>query len=276
MRSLPWLALALLLPPLLPRRAGGSPATAAQAYCVLRQDCSPGSAGCFPRATSAAERAPFPLSNASGIPPACPQYAAAGCCTPAANSQLFLSFILEESSLGEPASGGCPACSANVQDLWCAFACAPNQSDFVAVEGLRNVSGSPVALVVNVTLASDYAAATFGSCAGVGLVRSNPLLDSVTLFLAYMGQQGVSTANALVNFQLGGSSGGAGLALPVYNCCSFPANLSDPTATGNASCPCASCLGSCPGGSCNLSGAGGLGGGGGRLSLDIQAQYEYD
>jgi hypothetical protein len=256
-------SLSLLLLPLLAR--GPRPAAA---DCVLRQDCSPGTPGCFPRATTPAERAPFPLPNASGIPPACPQYAAAGCCTAAANSQLFLSFILEENSLGEPASGGCPACSANVQDLWCAFACAPNQSDFVAVEGLRNVSGSPVALVVNVTLASDYAAATFGSCAGVGLVRSNPLLDSVTLFLAYMGQQGVATANALVGFVL--SASGAGLALPAYNCCSFPANISEPGALGNATCPCASCLGSCPNGSCApSSGAPGL-----LEGLNIQEQYD--
>jgi hypothetical protein len=268
----PWTLslLLLLLPPPFP--GSSAPATTAQAYCVLRQDCSPGTAGCFPRATTAAERAPFALSNASGIPPACPQYAAAGCCTPAANSQLFLSFILEESSLGEPASGGCPACSANVQGLWCAFACAPNQSDYVAVEGLRNASGSAVALVVNVTLASDYAAATFGSCAGVGLVRSNPLLDSVPLFLAYMGTQGVATANTQVNFQLagggsGGGGGGGGLALPVYNCCSFPANLTDPSATGNATCPCASCLGNCPNGTCAPMSSRG------PLSLEIQEQH---
>ena len=262
-------SLLLLLLPLL--ASGPRPAAA---DCVLRQECSPGTPGCFPRATTPAERAPFPLPNASGIPPACPQYAAAGCCTAAANSQLFLSFILEENSLGEPASGGCPACSANVQALWCAMACAPTQSDFVAVLGLRNESGAAPALLVNVTLAQAYADATFASCAGVGLVRSNPLLDSVTLFLAYMGQQGVATANALVGFVLSASGG---LALPAYDCCSFPANLTDPGAVGNTSCPCASCLGNCPNSSCAGSVGGSSGGGGAAGFLEgLHIQEQYD
>lgn len=218
-----------------------------RADCVLRQECSPGSAGCYPRATTPAERAPFAL-NSTGIPFACPQYTDSGCCTPAANSQLFLSYIIEENSLGEPASGGCPACSANVQGLWCAFACAPTQSDYVAVEGLHNVSGVGQVFEVNVTLSDAYAAALFESCAGVGLVRMNPLMDTAPLFLRYMGLQGVSTANTLVQFQMGGA---AGLALQAYDCCNFPANVSDPGAAGNASCPCASCLGNCPNGSCS-------------------------
>ena len=230
--------------------AAALPLPRARADCVLRQECSPGTPGCFPRATTPAERAPFAL-NSSGLPASCPQYAAAGCCTVAANSQLFLSFLIEENSLGEPSSGGCAACAANVQALWCAFACAPTQSDFVAPLGLRNETGLGTVFAVNVTLAADYAESLYTSCAGVGMVRSNPVLDSVPKFLAYMGLQGVSTANTHVAFALGGA---AGLSLPNYNCCNFPANVSDPGAPGNATCPCASCLGTCPNGSCAAAG----------------------
>jgi hypothetical protein len=220
-------------------------------FCVMRQDCSPGTPGCYPRATSAAERPPFPLNtSASGVPAACPQYTSSGCCTDAANSQLFLSFLLEENTLGEPSVGGCPACSANVQALWCAFACSPNQSDYVAVQGLQNVSGVGTVLAVSMDVGSAYADGVFGSCSGVGLVRTNPLMDSTPLFLGYMGKQGVSTANTLVTFQQDSSPNSTALSMPTYNCCNFPANLTDPSATGNASCPCASCLGNCPSGLC--------------------------
>jgi hypothetical protein len=38
----------------------------------------------------------------------------------------------------------------------------------------------------------------------------------------------------------------APLSIPVYNCSTFPANITNPGAVGNASCPCASCLEMCP------------------------------
>ncbi len=214
----------------------------------MRQDCSPGSANCYPRLTAPSEREPFAL-NSSGVPVACPQYASSGCCTAAANSQLFLSFLIEENSLGEPSQGGCPACSANVQGLWCAFACSPQQSDFVEVVGLHNTTANGTQFLVNLTYQDGFASSVYSSCAGVGMVRGNPALSTAAQFLNYMGQQGVSTANTLVEFVSGG--GQAGLTLPTYNCCSWPANISDPGATGNSSCPCASCLGSCPNMTCN-------------------------
>ena len=226
----------------------------ASAYCTLRQDCSPGAPGCLPRATSPAERAPFPL-NGSGAPAACPQYAASGCCTPAANSQLFLSLLLAQQTLGEPVSGGCPACYANVAALWCAFACAPTQSDFLQVLGPVNVTNNDtgrreLVLDTGVALAPAYAGALFTSCAGVGFVRGNALLDSLPAFLAYMGGgQAETTAAVRVNFRVADAPGA--LALAALNCCSYPENATDPGGSGMATCPCASCLGMCPGGNCS-------------------------
>ena len=224
-------------------------------FCVLRQDCPPGEVGCYPRGTTTNEKSPFPLVPTGGVPVSCPQYASSGCCTPAVNSQLFLSYVLEENTLGEPSQAGCPACAANVQALWCAFACSPMQSEFLVVKGMRNVTigGQPpqsvLAVVANLTLA--YAQGLFTSCSGVGLIRSNPVMDTIPLFLKYMGEdQGVATAKTLVEFTVNGP-GGRGLDLPLYDCCNFPSNLSDPGATGNTSCPCASCLGVCPGGVCS-------------------------
>ena len=220
----------------------------------MRQDCSPGTPGCLPRATHPSERAPFPL-NESTAPVACPQYAGSGCCTPAANGQLFLSLLLAQQTVGEPASGGCPACYANVAALWCAFACAPTQSDFLVVLGPINVTNNAtgkrqLVLDMTATLAPAYAGALFSSCSGVGFIRGDSALDSLPAFLSYMGGgQAESTANARVTFNVVDAPGA--LALPAYNCCSYPENATDPGGSGMATCPCASCLGMCPGGNCS-------------------------
>jgi len=224
-------------------------------FCVLRQECSPGAPGCLPRGTTPAERAPFPLNAGGGAPVACPQYAASGCCTPAGNGQLFLSLLLAQQTVGESATGGCPACYANVAALWCAFACAPTQSDFLAVLGPANVTNNAtgkrqLVLDTDVTLAPAFAGALFTSCAGVGFVRGNALLDTLPAFLAYMGGgQAEAAAAARVNFRVAAAPGA--LDLPAFNCCSYPENATDPGGSGMATCPCASCLGMCPGGNCS-------------------------
>jgi len=226
-------------------------------FCSLRQDCAPQSPGCYPRATLPSERAPFPL-NTSGAPVVCPQYAASGCCTSAANSQLFLSLLLAQQTVGEPVSGGCPACYANVAALWCAFACAPTQSDFLTVLGATNVTNNAtgnreVVMDTAVTIAPAFAAGLFTSCAGTGFVRGNALLDTLPMFLSYMGEgQAESMGATRVSFKVEDVPGA--LALPAYNCCSYPENATDPGGSGMATCPCASCLGMCPGGNCSVGG----------------------
>ena len=232
----------------------------ASPYCILRQDCAPGAPGCLPRATLPSERAPFPLSPSGGDPLACPQYGAAGCCTALANSQLFLSFLIAQASLGEPSSGGCPACYANVAALWCAFACAPFQSDFLSLQGPVNVTNnatgrSELVLAATAALSAGFAGGVFGSCAGVGLVRGNPAMDTLPAFFSSMGVGQAEAAGAMrVDFEVGGGAPGA-LDIPALNCCSYPANATDPGGVGNATCPCASCLGMCPGGNCTSAAA---------------------
>ena len=161
-------------------------------------------------------------------------------------------------TLGEVSTGGCPACAVNVQLLWCAFACSPNQSDFLEVIGMRNITDNStgkqeLVFEVSTNLSTPFAEGLFTSCSGVGLVRSNPIMDTMGLFLEYMGSnQAISVARTLVNFNVLPPGVGGGLDLPVYDCCNFPNNLTSPGQPGNTSCPCASCLGECPGGPCNM------------------------
>jgi len=223
--------------------------------CVMIQTCAPGSPGCYPQKATGNETAPFALKP-GGVPIACPQYSDSGCCTISANSQMFLSYILEMESVGEISTGGCPACAANIQLLWCALACSPRQSEFLEVIGLHNITATPTGLPMQVqeiaaNISSSFAESVFNSCSGVGLVRSNPNLDTLSLFFNYMGyNQSISVARTLVNFSVL-PLGGGGLDLPAYDCCNFPNNLTSPGQPGNTSCPCASCLNECPGGACN-------------------------
>jgi hypothetical protein len=257
--------------------------------CVLAQTCSPANHSCLPSNVSAA---PFPL-NETGAELACPQYAAAGCCTPLADEQLFLSLLSAQQTIGEPAQAGCPACFANVRALWCAFACSPAQSDFVRVLGTRNASGAPPAVV----LAADFAvtprvfAGVFTSCSGTGYVRNAPALQSPAGFFSAMAAVALGAVRLQVNFTVandtrarggggggGGSCGGgggggsgcggggggggatvAGTASVPFDfdplpCENYPNNATEPGAPGNSSCPCASCLANCPTGACEVAG----------------------
>ena len=98
-------------------------------------------------------------------------------------------------------------------------------------------------MAIQLNLTAAYASSLFTSCSGTGLVRSTPSLQTLAGFLSFMGsQQAEQVARALVLFsEQSSSAASSALELPTYNCCNFPANITEPGAMGNSSCPCASC-----------------------------------
>lgn len=232
-------------------------ANTASPFCVIEQTCSPASPSCLP---SNVTGAPFPL-NETGPLLACPQYAASACCTPFADEQLFLSLLAAEQEIGEPAQAGCPACFANVRALWCAAICSPDQSNFIRVLGVQNASVAPgepaeLALAAEFNISPRVIAGVFSSCSGTGLVRNTPALQTPVGFFDGMRAQVLAAAHLLVNFSsvswaaplrdVAAPFRAAPFDFDPLPCTNFPANTTEPGATGNTSCPCASCLASCP------------------------------
>lgn len=204
---------------------------------------------------------PFPLFANQTAPfgYACPQYAAGGCCNRVQNQLLYVNFLMLHSYFGDVAQGGCPACEQNLREMWCAFTCGPDQDKYalpVGLENITNPTSGVITTVLNtrVTIASKYACSIFASCSATAKVKTFSPMNSCEGLMSYQGGTGAIPQGAYLTFDYSGDAEGKGadpdaMSLPYHNCCSFPANFSNP-AGGNISCPCASCSGCCGGGSC--------------------------
>lgn len=225
--------------------------------CVMTQTCI--GVGCHPNATALRPPVPQPQPP-RGVPIVCPQYAAASCCNEVQNLALFVNFAQLDAQFGKEAAGGCPACAQNLRDLFCAYTCSPRQSEFLLPLGITGIvnptSGvNTTVLESRVNISSAYACAVYRSCSATKTVKTFTAMSSCEGMLNYVGGTGGIPQGAFLTFDFSGSLApptppvpGA-LVLDTNNCCSFPANMSAPSA-GNISCPCASCAGCCAGGSC--------------------------
>ena len=238
----PWLTLIASLALLL-RGAGGQ--------CVFTQSCASGP-GCHPTAeTYAPSPATFPLADA-----ACPQYQSSTCCNADQNAALKTNFFLVTLGFG-PVVGGNNACVANMEAIWCAFSCAPDQGRFVATDGYANMTdpiNPPAVVEVLRTIFTVDAAWACGVWESCRLTFTSELASFATCeqFLEYQVAEAVGKGSyTLFRYAPRDAPRGEGaLALPLYDCCSYPASLDTPGAAGNATSPCAFCAGSCGDGSC--------------------------
>lgn len=177
---------------------------------------------------------------------ACPQYASSSCCTTEQDAALNTNFALIYS--GFELLGGNAACVANIEAFWCAYTCAPDQARFIAVRGVENITdpingGIVEVLHTAMTIDAGFACGIFESCR---LTFTTELASFTTCeqFLDYQVSQGVR-AGAFTDFIYTKGVEPTAFSTPLYDCCSYPASLDTPGATGNITAPCAYCQGSC-------------------------------
>jgi hypothetical protein len=139
----------------------------------------------------------------------------------------------------------CPACAANMRNLWCSYVCAPDQS-FVTVLGVKNVTDTinnnvnATVLAVDVLMDRTSACDLFASCQDTTYVREDPAIGNCKNFLSYQGVTEAIGHGNYINFILTNYSTPATaprLMLKNLNC----ANYMLPGSNVNASCNCASC-----------------------------------
>ena len=229
----------LLLPP-----CGGA------GECVFTQACASG-AGCHPTSSTFA---PAPATFAPSAA-ACPQYSSSTCCNSFQNDALKTNFFLLEVGFG-PSLGGNNACVANVEALWCAFSCSPDQGRFVAPAGYANmtdpINPKNIVEVLRTVLTVDatWACGIWESCR---LTFTSELASFTTCeqFLEYQVAEAVSKGSyTTFAYAPRDAPRAAALSAPLFDCCSYPAALDTPGAAGNVTAPCAYCGGSCGDGSC--------------------------
>jgi len=246
----------------------------AEAACAFKQNCT--TAGCHPwpvDPTNPNETTPFANPGR-----ACPQYKAAGCCTPQQDLLLYANLMQIEAQFGVVRGGGCPGCFYNLRSFWCEYTCSPRQSEFVSVLGVSNMvdptepSRSFDVLTTRVALQRSFACGIFDSCERVKPVQELSAMNSAEGFFAYQGQTEAIQHGAFIEFELDSPAGGdtapPPMHAPLFSCCSFPdVDPAGPpwapagvNSTGNSSCPCSYCKGMCAGGQCG--GTGGNGGSG--------------
>lgn len=83
----------------------------------------------------------------------CEEFIEDGCCNHFQMAALSFNFLLLDSAFGNLEAGGCPACTANIKKLYCAFTCSPNQADWVTPIGVfENVVRTAAGTVCIVSL----------------------------------------------------------------------------------------------------------------------------
>jgi hypothetical protein len=211
---------------------------------------------------------------------ACPQYANSSCCIWQQSEQLVQNFNLVLSLFGELTTGGyvrrtmsgweergvgwgvkgdgcvmmawcrCPACFYNLANLLCGFTCSPNQGYFITD---LHYTPNPVIPTYNMIqgnfkLDRNWVCGVFASCqATAGAVQAGfgdceSLIDA----LVHSQQSWFHGTDFLIEIT---DDDPTSFSAPLYSCCSFPVNISDPS-QGNMSCPAAACAGMQAGNKC--------------------------
>lgn len=187
--------------------------------------------------------------NWTGFPIQCPEYKDNACCNHFQNQYLFTNFILINAAFGTEGGGGCPACAANLRQLWCQYTCAPNQADFVDVLGLRNMTDPAadppaVTTVLDVLVRMDKKTACdiYASCRDCSRARQVQTLHTCDGFLDYQGKYEAVGRGNYMNFDYTpqGDEKEA-LTFDAYKC----ENYTLPGTDTSASCPCGSCRAAC-------------------------------
>lgn len=254
----------------------------ASGSCLMTQECP--LPGCIPRARTGAntsldsfEPAPFTGPSVFNV---CPQYKEV-CCSNVQMEALFGSFAGIGAAFGSLASGGCPSCLANIATFWCAYACSPNQSDFMKVlnTSVRTdpISGQPMTVLnTAVKISNTTACAISKSCQGTARVKEFPPMQTCEGFFNYQGQtEAIQDGRDYIEFTFGNSSGA--IDFPTSSCCNYDPNhcasmpppypakcsyLPSNASSKNVSCPCSACTGMCSGGFCGTGTDAAPGGGG--------------
>jgi hypothetical protein len=87
----------------------------------------------------------------------------------------------------------CPACAENIQNFWCDFLCAPDQS-FATILGVKEIpdplNDNAIATVLVVGALIDYESVQdmFTSCADTTYVREYPAIGNPADFVTYQFQ----------------------------------------------------------------------------------------
>jgi len=208
--------------------------------CVFTQTCvsSPFDPVCRPTELVAA---PQPLVAATF---ACPAYANASCCNSIQNDALNQNFLTLASAYGSDAQGN-GACVANIEAMWCAFTCAPDQGRFVDTTGNATMPppfGLPhEVLLTTYHIARDWACGIFESCRLTPLVSMFGLADC-NAFLEFFSDQAIPSGS-YTTFTLTDAADPRAESRPLYDCCSYPSSLDNSTQPGNISSIPTSCAG---------------------------------
>jgi hypothetical protein len=217
----------------------------AHSLCVMTQNCTSGP-NCLPTPVS-------PPSQPFSLPPSptlsCPQYnSTGGCCTAQQNLLLYVNFLAVDAAFGNCANGGCPSCLANIEALWCAVVCSPEQDQFVTPIGNKvvvdptrgvNVTVLELAVRVNRTLADEV----FASCARTRTVNETAALNTTEGFFDYQGQYEAIQHGLFVNTTFTGG-GEDSLNFGAVGC-SAEASMGEGEEGPTVPCPTATCNASC-------------------------------
>lgn len=168
----------------------------------------------------------------------CPEYTNSSCCNQYQNGKLSFNFFLINAFGGAFGNG---ACVANLQRLWCAFTCAPDQARIIDVNGVVPTSSGD-ALSTTLYVDREWACGLWASCKGVALASTFSTLEQ---FLTYQSATGVSIGHSVTAFEYVEPGAPRGMTAPIFDCCSYPASLDTPGAPGNTSSPCTYCAGTC-------------------------------
>ena len=142
--------------------------------CAFRGTCKPAGTSNQPCVDNVP---PVPVNDADAtaiLQSLCPNFYANGndnpsvCCDAGQIHALKSNMALPAQLLSR-----CPACYRNFLELWCAYTCDPNQSQFVDVTKAYSYNGSLSADTMDVYFSQDYADSMYESCVGVQFPGGN-------------------------------------------------------------------------------------------------------
>jgi len=196
---------------------------------------------------------PFAWNNTYATDLVCPEFANQNVCCNA--YQLFIqdsALNLSDQSFGSQ-NGGCDICAANLRKFWCTFTCSPNQSDFLVIGELENVTvpttGAVVlARVLTLYVDEDMACALFQSCQKTNFITLLAQTQTSMGFLTFLGQNGAGTGLVWVLFNFT-SNNATALNMQIHECSDqFPNGTdSEGYSIPSTNCTCNTCSQACQG-----------------------------
>jgi len=157
---------------------------------------------------------------------ACPEFQGRpSCCNDLFNNPTVLDFEKLKTAFGN-SGGGCDLCAANVMRFYCYYACSPNQTDFMHLNGYKDVTvindttNEPVTINVadiNITYNSDDACNFFESCSKITFLSEISAGSSALGFITFQFDRGIATSFSQVHVAMK-NEGGLKFETPPHRC----------------------------------------------------------